>query len=477
MTALANPSNALRWAILGLFVIFVAMLGGSSRYDAVQIAALRPLAALFLIPAFYWLSLDSFRKAKPLVALLLLWTLWTGLQLIPLPSALWHALPGREVISDLDALLGQEDTWRPISMVPARGMNALVSLIVPVVGLFLAIAVCANRRMLMLIICAVVAANGALSLLQVALDASSPLYFYATTNLGAPVGLLANENHSAMLCAVGIVLTGYLAGTSRMSDDPPWLKPAYAVTMLLALFSIFAGGSRFGFVIAVFALLTAIYLAMPSLRISTSKKPSGSVAIWFVQRPHLLLLLSLAALSGLSVAFFAADRMPGLRDLMSQNAVEEIRWQIWSILETMIRVHWLFGSGFGSFEELYYIYEPTNLMRGSYLNQAHNDWAQLVIEGGLPAILLCVALGGHCVARLRACLKDNENAPKELVFWLATIIIICAASLVDYPLRTPVFQVVVAFLLLSLFSEVPQQAFSQTTSDRRWHSRSPGKRS
>ena len=91
------------WVWLILLATVVALLGGSSRPDAVQIAVLRPLVALILIPALYYLSLRQLREAKSLVWLLGLLAAWMTLQIVPLPPSVWQTLPGRDLVTNLDA--------------------------------------------------------------------------------------------------------------------------------------------------------------------------------------------------------------------------------------------------------------------------------------------------------------------------------------------------------------------------------------
>jgi O-antigen ligase len=46
----------------------------------------------------------------------------------------------------------------------------------------------------------------------------------------------------------------------------------------------------------------------------------------------------------------------------------------------------VFGTGFGTFEEAYYLYTPGTSSR--VLRRAHNDYAQIAAESGLPGVLL-----------------------------------------------------------------------------------------
>src|SRR3546814_10933219 len=89
------------------------------------------------LAAWSLLILAILLSARPVIAgadaafwLLLATVLLVLLQLVPLPPAIWTALPGRDVL--LGALPG-EAVWRPGSIVPSATINAASSLIVPVV--------------------------------------------------------------------------------------------------------------------------------------------------------------------------------------------------------------------------------------------------------------------------------------------------------------------------------------------------------
>ena len=453
MSAAAKTNFANPWIWLGLLAGIAALFGGSSRPDTVQIAALRPLVALMLIPAFYYLSMEQLGRAKPLVIMLGLLTLWMIIQLIPLPHAIWQTLPARETIAELDRLLTIEDTWRPISWVPSRGWNALASMVVPIAGLLLALAVKANARMLLLIIVGIGLFDALLALLQVASGRSGLLYFYAVTNRTSPVGMFANENHSAVFSAIVMLVIARLATDSRRLREPAWLRLSYIPAFIIVLLAVLVSGSRAGLAMGGLALLAAGAMIWMGISRSRRGRRDGKLQRWLVGHPRTLLLLFSIAIIALLSAFFGLDRAPGLSAFLSQNAFEDLRFQILPILEQMVRTYWLLGIGFGSFEGVYHIYEPTALMFPSYVNQAHNDWAQLIIEGGLPVAGILIFLFLWIANSIRDILLNWKSPLIYLIFWMTSIAIICAASVVDYPLRVPVFQLVMVWLVLALALE------------------------
>ena len=441
------------WGWLALFLGVVAFVGGSSSPEAVQLAVLRPFAALMLIPALYYLNLAQLRDARFLLVLLSSLTLWMALQLVPLPPAIWQSLPGREAIVALDDAAGLGDMWRPLSFVPTRGWNSLASLVVPGAALLLALATGAKPRDLLILIGGLGVFDALLGLLQTITGRDSVLYLYAITNRGSPVGIFANENHSAVFSAISLLVIARLGATSKALKEVPWLRLAYPPAFVIVLLAVLVSGSRAGLAMTVLALIASGLLVWLGLAASRSRRRRGKLEQWLAGHPRTLLAVFALVIAGLLGAFFGLERAPGFEDIFNQNPIEDLRWRLWPVLEQMIGTYWMLGIGFGSFEEFYHIYEPTALLLPSYVNQAHNDWAQLVIEGGLPAFAILTVLVGWISQSLRSLLRADNFALGRLLFWGAVIAILCAASIVDYPLRTPVFQLAAVWLLLVLALE------------------------
>ena len=441
------------WVWLALFLGVVAFVGGSSSPEAVQLAVLRPFAALMLIPALYYLNLAQLRDARILLVLLSSLALWMALQLVPLPPAIWQSLPGREAIVALDNAAGLGDMWRPLSFVPTRGWNSLASLVVPGAALLLALATGAKPRDLLILIGGLGVFDALLGLLQTITGRDSVLYLYAITNRGSPVGIFANENHSAVFSAISLLVIARLGATSKALKEVPWLRLAYPPAFVVVLLAVLVSGSRAGIAMTLLALIVSGLMVWLGLAASRSRRRRGKLEAWLASHPRTLLGCFALVIAGLLGAFFGLERAPGFEDIFAKNPIEDLRWRLWPVLEQMIGTYWMLGIGFGSFEEFYHIYEPTALLLPSYVNQAHNDWAQLVIEGGLPAFAILTVLVGWISQSLRSLLRADNFALGRLLFWGAVIAILCAASIVDYPLRTPVFQLAAVWLLLVLALE------------------------
>lgn len=437
------------WGLLGLFALSLAFMGGSSRFDVSHIAVLRPICALFLIPACYCISATDLRRGLMPAFLLSLSGLWMALQLVPLPPELWANLADRQVIAEIDEIIGLGDVWRPLSLAPFRGLNALTGLVVPVSAMALAIAFKANPRQLFILILGIGLVDASFAILQVIVGPGSPLDLFAVSSRGVAAGVFANENHSAVFSAIALLATARLALVDRDARRPGWLITLYAGAFVLVFLAILVSGSRAGLFAGLVALCATALMVWRADGPKAASKTADELRKFSSQRVAFIgFFCCIAILVG---TFLWAGRTPAFRDLFGVNAFEDLRWAIWPTLVAMMENHWLLGTGIGSFDVVYNIYEPTALLLPAYVNQAHNDWAQIVIEGGLPAVILLSGLLLWLGMTLKAFWADRKGeGSHRLIFWLAVLVIIGGASIVDYPMRTPIFQAVAVWLLLSI---------------------------
>lgn len=444
-----TTANATKGLILLIaLAIVVAFLGGSSNPRVPQLVGLRPLAALFLIPIIYYWRAPASTHERTLAMLLLGVGAWMLVQLIPLPQSIWGSMPDRQLIVDLDAAVGLGAQWRPISWVPSRGVNALFSLIVPATALLLAMVLRARNETLLQILLGVVLLNGVLAIIQVVSGNPEGAYMYNPRSSGSD-GLFGNENHSGVLMAIGLLIAARLASQPRPRHQR-WQQLVYGIVGMVIFLSVLIGGSRAGLAAGVGATVGALFMLYLANRHNKPPKRTGSRTAKAPLGNRSVLALSALLLAGMTAAFFWLDRSPSFDGILSESAFDDLRWQLNPVLLDMASRNWLLGTGFGSFEEYYHIYEPTNLLLPKFINLAHNDWAQLVIEGGVVAVILLAMLLGWAGKQLARIVKEGAKSFHLIVFWFALFGLVAAASLVDYPLRTPIFQFVLVWLLLCL---------------------------
>lgn len=421
---LATPLNV---ALAYLALVFA--LGGGARDDIASLAILRPVSVGVLLYAITVASPSRIRANRVLLGFAGTWVLLVAAHLVPLPPAIWQNLPGRELAVAIDQTAGLGDRWRPLSLVPYRTLNSLLSLTVPLAALMLAINLKRDElRVTAIALIALAGMSALFSLLQTAGGAGNGFYLYRITNSDSAVGLFANRNHNAIALALAIAMLGAM----RVLVRPPrelkrfWGWLTFGGALALIPFLVITQ-SRAGLLLGVFALAAHWWLARshdsaPQRRMRASLAALGAIA-------------GAAILAALTWAFAGGS---AVSRLARGSADGELRIDIWPVAFEQALAHFPVGSGIGTFVEVYEVAEPSSTLGASYINHAHNDWLEVAMTGGLPALLLLLAAAVWLAhAGLRS-LREAEG--RDLVLrraGLVTLAILALGSAYDYPLRTP----------------------------------------
>lgn len=435
---LALPSlrlpHSYKFWLLAAFIGFVFLTGGGSRHDSQSLVILRPVAVIVCGLALATLTADQVRAHRAIFLLAAGAFLLVLTQLVPLPPTLWQALPGRDVLIEVDRLAGISEQWRPIAMVPSLAWNALYALFVPLAVLLLGVQLAPEERLrLMPVILGLGLFSGFWGLLQIVGAPDGPLYLHKHTTPGAAVGLFANRNHQAAMLSCLFPLLATFASVGVRSEEQARVKFWLAIAggaFLVPL--IIVTGSRAGLVTGFVGLAFAFWLF---------QKPKLSVpAKRAVRRFNLrLLLVPLAILIVVALTVIMA-RAEAFRRLLAADQTEDLRLQMWAPIASMAAKYFPVGSGMGSFVQVYQIDEPAALLGLSYVNHAHNDWLEIWLTAGVPGMLLVgLAVFGYIRSTYAAFfgkLGQTRGAAYARV-GAVVIFIFALASVVDYPLRVP----------------------------------------
>ena len=452
-----------RWALTALLAA-AFLLGGSARGDAWSLIVLRPLAALlagFGCWQLEWRRVRGHRfvaiMAAAIIALVLI-------QLVPLPFAVWSQLPGREQVVQIDLIAGLGQIARPFSLVPEATLNAALSLLVPLAALVLGMQLdLAGRAAVLPVVLGLTGLSALMGLLQVLGDAGNALYLYDITNPAAAVGLFANRNHQALLLAAALPMTALWAtcggGTVRLTAG---------VVMVLGLIPlILITGSRAGAAAGLAALLSLpLVMARAPLRDTSLPGRLGGLRA----APAARYAIGAALVLAIAAVTIALGRAEAWERLQTAFQGEDLRFRIMPTLIQMFPEYWPVGPGVGSFEKIFQAREPDALLSPVFMNHAHNDWIEAALTGGLPGILL---IGAAVVATATCSFKRfasraGRAAPDHLGrLGLIVICLIAMGSLTDYPLRTPLMQVVfVMAILWASCSMVQYETMTATVGNR-----------
>jgi O-antigen ligase len=232
-------------------------------------------------------------------------------------------------------------------------------------------------------------------------------------------GLFANTNHFATLLFVSIPLLIYVG---IFMDRLLVSGVALAFTLLMLL----AAGSRSGVLIGV--AITVLSIAFLSWR---SRVGGLTVAALFI----LVGAFSFGILSKIDLE--QVDPAFGRMEF-ARTTIEGIR------------ENWLWGVGYGNFDRAYQMYESSEMIFRAYVNHAHNDYLEVVFEGGIAGAALLLFYLSAFLLRYR---KVASEPLQRAVF--LSILFILLHSLVDYPLRTEALAVTFAFLNGIYFYQLP----------------------
>lgn len=443
--AVAAPGNATFW-LAGLTIADVGLalaLGGGTLQglwsDALVQLCCLPLLGLAI--SRLWLNSFTARTRWPL-ALIGGIVLLPLLQLVPLPATIWTSLPGRAPFASAYHAAGMPLPWAPLSLDPGATWFSLLS-VLPAISVFLAVLFLNMRvrRILSLVVLGFAFASVLLGLTQLAGGPTSPLRFYDPTNADDSVGFFANRNHYAALLATAIPLLAAWAVGLALG----WhAKRALGLILLLLAYAVLLLGlgmahSRSGLILAFVGGLASIALAWGS----------GVSGVDRAARMKPVLFLICANLFGLVLAFQFGFIGVANR-LESDSVLEDLRKPIAEVTAHAIEANLPMGVGFGAFEPIYQMFEPTAVTIPPYVNHAHDDWLEVALDGGLPAVALMLAFllwyARASVLVWRQPARGGRAVDRALARAAPIVIgLLLFHSALDYPLRTTSLMVVFAF--------------------------------
>jgi O-antigen ligase len=426
----SKPSLSL--VLLFIFLVVLWLTGGASRADALGQTVVRMTAWLLLIVAILFGERPALGTAKPVALLLFSAVLLAALQLVPLPPGLWQSLPGRSTFVEAAAASGQVQPWRPWSIVPGATLNALSSLVVPGVTLLLIVGMRERERALLPgLVLALAAASTLIGLMQL-----SGILFdnpFINETIGQVSGTFANRNHFALFLAMGCLVAPVWATLD--GRRPGWRSPVALGLMLLFALTILASGSRAGLVLGLLALILGPVVAQQGIRGALRGYPRWT---FFALIVGVLCILAIFVLVSI-----AADRAVSIDRLFWSDEGQDMRTRGLPTVLAIVKSYFPMGSGLGSFDPVFRMREPAELLKLTYFNHAHNDLLETVLDAGLFGLLLLGAglLWWVCVSA-RAWQAGVGMAHALPKLGSAMLLLIVLGSAFDYPVRTPIIMAI-----------------------------------
>ncbi|MES2491766.1 MAG: O-antigen ligase family protein [Pseudomonadota bacterium] len=384
---------------MALQVLSLMLLAGSALIGP------RPVPAV--VPVVWWL-----------VGLLLVLPV---VQLVPMPPAWWHALPGREVERAALALVGAENSWRPWTVSPSRTLASVLALITPAIVLLMTASLDRPGRSM---VTGMIAGCAVLALLvgagQLAGGQGGALRFY-DPDVGYLNGFQANHNSAADVLLIGMV--AFAAAARDWTARPPGRsRPGFRLAVVGVATLVFSLGvvltaSRAGTALLPVALAGVLAIVWPWMRLTRAVRVGGVIAA----------LLAIAA----GLYLWQHNAVIG-KVLSRYNFEHEFRPQLWTDAVYAARQYFPFGAGMGTFVPVFLAAERLEVVDLTRPNRAHSDGLELLIEGGVFGLAI---LGIIVVILVRMLVQGLKNPPAgsvaQILFAGATLCIIALHSQVD----------------------------------------------
>jgi O-antigen ligase len=441
-----SSQRTIRAVFLSGFLVLNVVLGGAI-FDAPAFDLVLQMAACVILG---WCVVDrSFgkvsRSAVWLLGFLAIVFLVCLLQLLPLPAAFWASLPGRAEPAEVLAIVGVSEAALPLSLAPQATLEAMfwmlppTAMLVLVVRLDIRTAVMAARWT----VPALAAAGAILGIAQIVAADTISFYLHDGPAKGHAAGFfqVVNYQPTLMLMAVPFVAVLSARFAARFEIGDSYLAQAVLLgtLMLLLAAGLAAAGSMAGYVLVIPVALASLPIA---LHRGISLPVFAGLLVFIV---------------GLALAAFYTAGSPLLTGVGSTDfgSGPLSRIDSWNRATSMAQDYFPVGAGVGSFRDAFGSYEDALLVTDMHVVHAHNDYLEVLVETGLPGLLLIVGLiGWWAVMTVMIWRRPPEDGLRTRKAASIAVAVVLLHSLVDSPARTEAIACLAA-LCLGLMASVP----------------------
>lgn len=442
-------THQLRQALIPAYLFLCLVLGGTS-VAAFWVNLFLQLAGLVII---FWALVADRRtplatSSRQLVTLLVLALLVIAVQLVPLPPSVWTNFGGRQAIVKGFQLLGQPLPWLPISLAPHETLASGLWLI-PAIAVLLGVVKLGAYKpgWVAWSIAIVTTFSVGIGALQRGGGPTSPWYFYNPTNYGSAVGFFANSNHQATLLVSTIPFLAALYLAARDKGRSAQHASGMVVVLIGALMVLVVGiainGSLAGFGLAVPAIAATLLMLW-----ARKRRAPGWIAVPIAVVIAAAAYIPFTAPLGNDLTATDAKTNPISRAAAFPNTLRAIGDYL------------PFGSGVGTFVDIYPQYEDPATISRWYMNHVHGDYLEVVLETGLPGLLVLVLVLLWWLWRVRVIWRAEKPDHFARAATVASAAIL-AHSAVDYPLRMAAISALFALCLAFMAEPRPKARRSE----------------
>jgi O-antigen ligase len=406
--------------VICVAIVLSALAYGTVHYWALSIFSVGALTILCLWVVDAW-SIGHLRISKNLLQLPLLGAVFLGIvQLLPLRPA---------VNSGLGISLSQS-----LSLDPNATRLVIVQLLSLLVYFAAVLVFVDTPRRLHLIVRTIMIFGFCLAMFGLTQSFTSPnkLYWIRELKQSTAFGPFINRHHFAGYMELTLALPLGLLFAGSVDREKKLLYLFLAGMMGVALFMTTSRGGVISLVAEVFffVLVTAFWRKENE----RTKRRASRIRTAIVR-----LALGVALIVGLviGVAVIGGGDIPldRLVDSVNTNDPTTGRAHFWSVTLNMIKAHPVFGTGLGAFGVIYTGFDSHNgLLR---LEQAHNDYLQVLSDGGIVGAFLAISFVAVLFARAFYRMRTRDRFRRGVALAsLGGCLAVLVHSFFDFTLHT-----------------------------------------
>lgn len=144
--------------------------------------------------------------------------------------------------------------------------------------------------------------------------------------------------------------------------------------------------------------------------------------------------------TGLLLVTIGLGRDRAFERLIGTDPIATLRADLLPVTWNITIRNFPWGTGIGSFDDVYRMYEPGTLLMPQYVNHAHSDLLEIIMTGGMIGGLIMAFAVALFVIRSWSIAQGGLTQIRANIWPAAALIaltVLFIASIVDYPLRTP----------------------------------------
>ncbi|HHL19224.1 MAG TPA: O-antigen ligase domain-containing protein [Thiothrix sp.] len=313
---------------------------------------------------------------------ILLITITPLIYLIPLPTALWELIPGREPYIQIAHWLTNgslDDINKRLSVIPYETEHAFFALFPPL-AIFLVVVSSSEKTIKLILSAALLIAIGEAMLAIIQYGKEDDYFYFGIPRLreNTSHGTYPNPDHLSTLMFVilpfSIALFIYNLRAMKHTDDEKKKSKKILLIICYSFASIFLFAASLSTSSRAGIALTFLALALTYSTFTRYTHTKTKLIIISTASIFAIVILLLTGTSSLISRFIA------------ENPFIDGRWQIFSNTYTGISAFFPFGSGPGTFPDVYRLFQPME-QRG-FINHTHNDYLELIFDTGLLGIAI-----------------------------------------------------------------------------------------